>query len=197
MKEASKFVLLPLLTIAVPAFSASVDLTVFDDLLENDFNFCPGITPITYEFDVVHNGTTAMQVPNVEPNGLDFCHNVNFSINDYAGISFWINGGASGGETIQLLISSSDGEDYAYADVASLYGGPLPPNQWVYVESLFSDPLFVTQLGGGSQTVEFSHLIFTDESTSTGYFYFDDVVLKAADIFKNGFECSDPTSPSC
>lgn len=197
MKESGKFVLLALLAIAAPAFPATADLTVFDDSIENNFSFCLNVAgEITYDYETVHSGTVALVVPNKEFYGLDFCNAVSFSMTDYDGVSFWINGGASGGESMRVVVESSSTQDALYADIASLNGGPLPPNQWVHVEALFSDPLFIKVAGDGS-TGKFNELIFVVESGGSGTFYFDDFTLKANDIFKNGFESCNPLLPTC
>jgi hypothetical protein len=195
VNDARTFALLALLTIAAPAFSAAADLTVFDDAIESNFSFCANVNgEITYDTNIVYSGIASLKVLDKEFYGLDFCSPVSFSATDYNGVSFWINGGASGGESIRLVVSSGDYS--AYADVASLYGAPLPPNQWLHIQALFSDPLFINVAGNGS-TGNYDDLTFVVESSGAGYFYFDDFVLKATDIFKSGFDSCDPSQPTC
>jgi hypothetical protein len=199
MKPFIPLMCLTLLAATRAAFPYSDNLIVFDDAAENGFTTCLTQPPVEPEITVVHSGSVAMQVPNTAADNLYFCGPVYSLISDYDGISFWINGGTSGGETIYLLISDDTDfqNDPLLVELATLYGGPLPSNQWVHIQGVFSEPPFSRAYDNPFAPPTFNRLTFEIESSGAGLYYIDDVVLTAADIFKNGFgqSCTDPSLP--
>ena len=181
-----------LATVAPSAQAATENLNVFDEALHagSDCSLTggqPGFPVRIGYVSVVHTGTYSIAVQDYQGVGFGWCPSVPYSItSDYDGISFWVNGGANGGENVDLILGSpSDVNPVAFASLSELYGSPIPNNTWVHIQASFSRPPFVHPSG----TDLFSSVYFSVYSdTSSAFLILDDISLTGADIFKSGFE---------
>eukprot|EP01121_Diplochlamys_sp_Union-15-3_P018593 TRINITY_DN679_c0_g1_i1.p1 TRINITY_DN679_c0_g1~~TRINITY_DN679_c0_g1_i1.p1 ORF type:complete len:692 (+),score=152.56 TRINITY_DN679_c0_g1_i1:68-2143(+) len=96
-----------------------------------------------------------------------------FPIEDLDILSFWINGGKEGGESINIRIISGVTPVGAAVPIDKILGGPIPKEQWVQVKVPFSD------FGVQDKSTSISGVWF--ESTSGSYdgtVYFDEILVE-------------------
>lgn len=180
------------LTVASSPPGVTGNLVVFDEALQNghDCSFTGGQPgyPVRIGYtSVVHSGTYSIGVQDYLGVGFGWCASATHSIaTDYPGISFWVNGGANGGENVFVTLeSAAAASSVAAATLTELYGGPLPTNSWVHIQHLFSSPPFVRPSG----TPDFDSVYFSVfNDTSTNFFVLDDISLLGVAIFHNSFD---------
>jgi hypothetical protein len=157
--------LLCLLSSGLP-LRAAADQTIFDDALENGWqdwswaavDFNPGAT--------VHAGTKAIAVTAGAWEGLYLAHDPMDS-GGFTNLAFWIHGGASGGQKLQVQAVLGTSAQAAWLIPA------LPANSWQRI----SIPL--TTLSAAN-ALDFAGFWIQDRSDGTqATFYVDDVVLLA------------------
>lgn len=176
--------------VGIPAWAA--DLVVYDDASRNGFNpDCSfNAAPDFSETTVVHGGSVAISYAAAGYGALSWCAPGSLATSDYSGITFWVNGGASGGQNLRLVFGLSSNV-VASALLADLLGHPIAANTWVQVTaSLDSAPM---QYSGSFDQISIQDYSGNAVGNPQPTVYFDDVSLigrvSAADeIFKNGFE---------
>ena len=170
---------------------ATGDLIVFDDTDENEFNsaaaICTGAA-LFGETSVVHSGSAAVAIQRTDNNGAGWQAPTIYSAeSDYDGVTFWFNAGNQSTTLTSLAIY--DGSSTAhFAHLEDDYGGPLPANTWIQFQIDFASSLFATAGSTSPTTIQTVCVINHSSSGSPPYIYLDDVALRGADIFKNGFE---------
>lgn len=184
------FCVIALVLARIPALAA--DLVVYDDASQNGFNpNCSfNAAPDFAETSVVHGGNFAISYDAAQYGAVSWCAPNSLSTSNYSGITFWVNGGVSGGQDLQLVFGFM-GVPVAQTSLANLLGQAIAANTWVQATASFdSAPM---QYSGS-----FNQISIQDESGNAAgnpqpTVYFDDVSLigrvSAEDeIFKNGFE---------
>lgn len=178
-----------LLATCAPVFAT--DLVVYDDASQNGFNQDCSFNDAGGDFDFastnpVHAGTDSIRYTPENYNAVSWCTPSTLDTTTYRALSFWINGGASGGQDLHAAIALA-GHQVAIATVASLYGQALPANTWVHITASFDAA--PTQYAGSFDQLWIS----SNTNTVQPNVYIDDVGLLGRvsvddKIFANGFE---------
>src|SRR5258708_2121659 len=110
--NSSKFILA--FALAAPAVSLAQNLTVYDDSLENGWS--DGSYNITLNYvnpSPVHSGSDSISATiNAAYGGIQLNHS-KMTNSAYDSISFWLNGGTSGGQRLQMYANLSTGTQSA------------------------------------------------------------------------------------
>lgn len=176
--------------VGIPASAA--DLVVYDDASRNGFNpACSfNAVPDFAETTVVHSGSAAISFDAAQFGAVSWCAPSSLAATDYSGITFWVNGGPSGGQNLQLVFGLSS-TIVAQASLADLLGHAIAANTWAQVTASFdSAPM---QFSGSFNQISIQDYSGNDPANPQPTVYFDDVSLigrvsVADEIFKNGFE---------
>ena len=168
---------LPLLAILVlAALPAAADTNVYDDQLRNGFQDWTG-NWTTYSLSqtaVVHSGTKAISfVPGSDYSGVFFHSPTSLAPASYAKLAFWVNGGATGGQKLQVALLVSGNSTGTEVQLGTYFGGGgVPANTWSLVEvtmATFGPP-------GSFDGVWIRSALGSTQPTV----YVDDIVLVAA-----------------
>lgn len=156
-----------LFCIFLPQLALRADQIAYDDALENGWQNWGWATLNYSNTSPVHSGSYSISVTMGGWAGIQLYH-PNMDSTPYSSISFWLNGGTSGGQHLQvygLLNGGGQSAHYALGTVAT--------NTW----QQFTVPL--SALGVANQT-NFSGFVIQD-STGAGEptFYLDDISLVA------------------
>ena len=176
------------------ALAASA-VVVYDDTSKNGFdpNCSFFVTPNFASTSPVHSGSASISFAPSQFGAVSWCTPVTESTSAYSGLSFWVNGGAGGGQDLEVAFLAL-GSVQAEAPIAALLGHSIAANSWAQVTaSLDAPPL---QYAGN-----FDQLVIQDNSGNPAgspqpTVYFDDVILlgrQADGIFTNSFEA--PAGP--
>ena len=137
---------------------------------------------------MVHGGTTAIALSKLDNNGIGWATPSTYSASsDYDSVGFWVNAGDTPTTLTSLAIDNLS-FDRHFLHLEDLYGGPLPANTWIHLQVPFSSPFFVTASSTPPESVTAVCIINHSSGTQTTFLYVDDVTLRGADIFRNGFE---------
>ena len=156
------------------------DQIIYDDALENGWQNW-GWAGLNYaNTSPVHSGSDSISVSITNAwQGIQIWHSDQDST-PYASINFWLNGGASGGQHLQVygLLDANGSENYSGGPRFTL--PPLPANSW----QLYSVPL--SQLGAAGQP-NFTGFVIQDSiGEAQPTFYMDDISLVTATNTANG-----------
>ncbi len=164
---------LPCLTILVflPQLALHADQIVYDDALENGWVDWGWATLSYTNTSPVHTGSDSISVTMNAWQGIQLYH-PNMDSTPYASISFWLNGGASGGQHLQVYgLLSGNGQSATYPL------GSVAANTW----QEFDVPL--SALGVENQAT-FSGFVI-QATAGTSEFYLDDIALVAGNTNTN------------
>jgi hypothetical protein len=194
----TRFAVAATLVIAAQPVAAS-DLVIYDDASENGFNpACSfNATPDFAETTTTHDGSSdAISFDAASFGAISWCTPTSLSTTDYSGITFWVNGGASGGQDLELVVGLT-GTPVASASLDALLGGPIPAGTWTQITASFDSGLM--QYGGNFDQISIQDNSGNDPAHPQPTVYFDDVSLigrvSATDeIFKSGFEAVTTTA---
>ncbi|MGA9334425.1 MAG: cellulase family glycosylhydrolase [Rudaea sp.] len=179
------------LALACCAHAIASDLVVYDDASKNGFDQNCSFNDAGGDFNFantnpVHSGTDSIRLTPENYNAVSWCTPVTLATTTYSGISFWVNGGASGGEDLDVAVALT-GTRVAHASLATLYGQALPANTWVHITASFDAA--PTQYSGsfdqfwvGSNTDGVQPDVYVDDVSLIGRVSVNDK------IFANGFE---------
>src|SRR6266487_4936079 len=164
-------------TIAAVIFSAAIgmnaqsDLPVYIDGLVSGFQDW-GWAPHNYaNTSPVHSGKNSVSVSIASAwQGLQIVHSA-FDSTPYVSVSFWINGGASGGQQLQISgLAQISGTQNVWQTAFSL--GTLPASSW----QQFTIPLSALGLANKSNA---TGIVIQDRIGATQpTFYLDDIQLE-------------------
>lgn len=155
-------------------FAARADQVIYDDSLENGWQNW-GWAGINYaNTSPVHTGSDSVSVAITSPwQGIQIWH-ADQDSTAYSSINFWLNGGASGGQRLQVYGLLDVGGTNNFAPSPRYQLPPLPANGW----QRYSVPL--SQLGVSDQA-NFTGFVIQDElGAAQPTFYVDDISLVAA-----------------
>lgn len=175
------------------AYCATGSLVIFDDADQNGFNHneaaCGSSNFYNFsETTVVHSGSAAVAISKLDNNGAGWPTPTTYSASsDYDAVDFWINAGDTQTSLTSLAISDASFTPH-FLHLEDVYNAPLPVNTWVHFQIPFSSPFFAVASSTPPETVTVVCLISHDTDGQTKFLYLDDVSLRGADIFKNGFE---------
>ena len=149
----------------LPQLALLADQIVYDDALENGWLNWGWATLNYASTSPVHSGSDSISVSMTAWQGIQLYH-PNMDSTPYASISFWLNGGSSGGQHLQvygLLNGGGQSATYALGSVAA--------NTW----QQFTVPL--SALGVANQATFSGFVIQDSAGTTEPTFYLDDIVL--------------------
>jgi len=181
--------------------AAAADLVVYDNASENGFNQACSFnaSPDFAETAVVHSAPAAISFAPASFGAVSWCTPASLSTTSYSAITFWVNGGASGGQDLELVLGlNGQPMPVASASLATLLGQPIPANAWVEVNASFdSGPMAYS---GNFDQISIQDNSGNDPAAPQPTVYFDDVSLTGRvsvndQIFKNGFETVTGTAP--
>ncbi len=166
--SSSKFILA--FTLAVPAVALAQNLTVYDDTLENGWS--DGSYNITLNYfntSPVHSGSYSISATITAAYGGIQLNHSPMTNSAYASISFWLNGGTSGGQRLQMYANLSTGTQSARYALNSPLAGT-----WQQYTVPFS------ALGAANVTNLTSFAIQDAAGSSEPTFYLDDIQFVSA-----------------
>ena len=140
---------------------------VYDDALQNGWvDYSYNCTRDFANLSPVHSGIASMSVQITSAYGGAQFHHDSFTNAAFGNISFWINGGASGGQHLQMY-----GVSGGTNQTPRFLLNPLPANTWVkYVVPLSAL--------GEANTTNFDAFVIQDrDGTAQPVFYLDDIQL--------------------
>ena len=156
-----------------PRPARAQDLPIYTDSLQSGFLNWSWATVNLANTSPVQAGSDSIAVTYGANQGL-YLHGNNINTSYYTALSFWVNGGPTGGQQFIIHGTNAGGASLPFVPVANyLPGGVLPANQWVHVTVPLGD-LQVANL------TDFAGFWFQD---STGgnqpVFYVDTISLVA------------------
>ena len=168
--------------------ATAADIVVYDDASHAGYDQDCSFNGVAADFDFanadpVHSGSASIRFTPEAFDAVSWCTPLTSTV-DVAGISFWVNGGASGGQDLELAFALLGGAQ-AQASLATLYGAPLPADTWVQINASF-DAAPMQYAGNFDQ-----FWILSNTGTVQPDVYIDDVSLLGRTpnaIFANGFE---------
>ncbi|HTR41601.1 MAG TPA: hypothetical protein VMH87_08305, partial [Pseudomonadales bacterium] len=156
------------LTGANQTAKAQANLPIYTDHLVNGFQNWSWATVNMANTSPVHSGSRSISVtcgPNYQALYLE---HATFNVTPYASVDFWINGGSTGGQRLQVggLLNGTNQIDYPLGD--------LPANSWQH----FTIPL--SSLGVANATNFSGFWVQSAVAEAQPVFYLDDIQLLAA-----------------
>jgi hypothetical protein len=156
---------------AVQSVMAQANLPVYSENLVNDFqdwSFACTRSFTNTNSIYVHSGTNSISVTITSSGGTLYLHSPDFNTSPYTNLSFWINGGPTGGQQLQVRGVTGGNSGTAF----SL--GALPANTW----QQFTIPLSTLGVAGKSN---FDGIwIQSSAGSSQPVYYVDDMQIGAA-----------------
>jgi hypothetical protein len=193
--------LVALFLLATTASASAANLVIYDEHSENGFDQNCTFGGVAGDFDFantapVHVGTYSIRFTPDNYNAISWCTPATYtSPTKFDGIDFWVNGGAAGGQDVDVFLTLA-GAPVASASLTQLNGNvPIPAGTWTHIQALFT-------VGPLAYNGNFDQISFLGNSAGTQPdIYFDDVSLLIPasalpdEIFKNDFEASAATAP--
>jgi alpha-L-arabinofuranosidase len=152
------------LVFRISAF-AQTDMTVYDDSLENNWQNWSWATVDFASTALVHSGTNSIAVTAGPWTALSLQHDP-FDSTGYGNVTFWINGGPTGGQILNVVGTLSHN-----GQPTGVVIGPLVANTWQQI----TIPLASLGVADNTSFTGFWVQEWTGNSQPT--FYVDDVVL--------------------
>lgn len=174
------------------ASTSAANLIVYDDQSENGFNDGCSFGGVGSDFNVantvpVHSGTHSIRFTPDNFNAVSWCAPATYSAaTDFTGIDFWVNGGTTGGQNVDVVLSLG-ASIVKFASLTSLNGGnAIAPGTWTHIQATFT-------AGVLAYSGQFDKISLQDESgVVQANMYFDDVSLVSGatqnSIFTDGFD---------
>ncbi|ACB76398.1 alpha-L-arabinofuranosidase [Opitutus terrae] len=166
---------LPLLTLALLTLTflfrasahAQSDIPVYDDALGSGWQNWSWATVNLSSTTLVHGGSTAIAVDASPWSALSLRHDP-LDTTGYGKLTFWINGGPTGGQTLRVSATLND------AGQPAVVIGPLAVNTWQLIE------IPLVSLGADDRTDFTGFWIQEGTGNTAPTFYVDDIVLKGS-----------------
>lgn len=166
--------------------SAAANLVVYDEQSENGFNDGCSFSGVAGEFDfanttVVHSAPHSIRFTPDNFNAVSWCAPATYSaVTDYTGIDFWVNGGTTGGQNVDLVLGLGGNAAVAFTSLTSLNAKtPIPAGTWTHIQASFASAL--------AYNGQFDRISLQDESGALqADMYFDDVTLVGASSTPSG-----------
>jgi len=164
------------LALIVTQYAGAANFIIYDDQTENGFDQGCSFPSPSADFDfvnttVVHSGTHSIRFTPDHNNAVSWCTPATYSAaTDYNGIDFWVNGGTTGAQNVNLVLGLA-GNPVAQSSLTALQGIPLAANLWVHFQVSFT-------AGALTYNGSFDQISLQDESGAVqASMYFDDVAL--------------------
>lgn len=146
---------------------AQANLPIYTDSLVNGFQNWSWATVNFQNFSPIHSGSYSIAVNDAGNQGLVFMR-PQFNDSAYTSLSFWVNGGSTGGQSLQVWGELDDANAISYPVTS------LPANTWEQI----TIPLSALGVAGKTNLTGFSFQGTAGKSQPA--FYVDDVQLTAA-----------------
>ncbi len=152
--------------------AAASGLSIFSDELDNGFTNGGWGTYSISQTAVVRSGKVAASLTPGTWDGVQFGAStpIKLTASNYTGFTFWVNGGASGGQKLWAGVTVTDNSSTYRLPVTNYTSGAIPANTWVQVTVPFAD-LKVSQF-----TLKTLYVMDAQGSTQP-IVYFDDFAL--------------------
>jgi sugar lactone lactonase YvrE len=179
------------LSLAMASASAA-NLVVYDDQSKNGFNDGCSFGGVAGDFNVantvpVHSGTHSIRFTPDNFNAVSWCAPATYSAaTDFTGIDFWVSGGTTGGQNVDVVLSLGASK-VKFASLTALNGGnAIAQAAWTHIQATFT-------AGVLAYSGQFDKISLQDESgVVQANMYFDDVSLVSGatqnSIFTDGFD---------
>ena len=185
------FLLVGLCLLSAMPSTSTANVIVYDDQSRNGFNDGCSFGGVPSDFDVantvpVHSGIHSIRFTPDNFNAVSWCSVTYSAATDFTGIDFWVNGGTSGGQNVDVVLSLG-ANIVAIATLTALNGGsPIPAATWIHIQALFTSGVL-------AYNGQFDRISLQDESGGAqANMYFDDVSLVSGatqnSIFTDSFE---------
>ena len=149
-------------------FTARADQTIYTDSLQNGWQNWSWATVNFANASPVHGGSDSISVTTSNFTAL-YLHVSPMDDSGYTNLTFWINGGAGGGQTVQVRATlGTDSDGSAQTPVALT---PLPTNSWLQVS------VSLAALGVAGAPDFNGFWIQSTQSNSEPVFFVDDISL--------------------
>jgi glycosyl hydrolase family 44/Big-like domain-containing protein len=156
----------------VMTVAAQSGQAIYTDSLQNGWQNWGWATLNYANTSPVHSGSDSISVTATAWEGLQLYH-PDQSSTPYASISFWLNGGPSGGQHLQVYGLVDANGSANSAESQRYYLNPLPTNSW----QLFTVPLSAL---GVANVANFTGFVIQDSTGSAQpTFYVDDITLNS------------------
>lgn len=155
------------LALAAPAVVAQVDQAVYTDSLQNGWENWSWATVSLANRSPVHSGSTSISVTPGAWEAL-YLHHAAFDTSAYVNLTFWVNGGSTGGQTATVAALLND------AAQTSVTIGPFPANTWQQIV------IPLSSLGVASKSNCTGFWLQENTGAAQPTYYVDDVALTAA-----------------
>ena len=163
-----------LLFLTAALIAAKADQVVYDDALENGWQNWGWATLDYANASPVHSGSDSISVTFSSAwQGMQVWH-ADMDSTPYAAISFWLNGGPSGGQQLQVYGFLDAGGSPSQWQSSSYQIGPLPANAWQQVI------IPLTALGVADEPNFTGFVIQDSTGAAQPTFYVDDISLIAS-----------------
>jgi hypothetical protein len=162
-----KLKILFVLTFLALQLTGHADQVIYDDALENSWqNWSWGTTAnFGYTGTYVHSGTTSISATTGAWGALSLWHSA-FNSSGYTVLTFWINGGASGGQQLQIFAELNGNSILPAINIP-----PLAANTWQQIN------VSLSALGVANQPNFSRFSIFDCSGAAEPTFYVDDISL--------------------
>jgi hypothetical protein len=172
MKFVRSILVVSCLLVAMPG-RGQTDQPIYGDSLQNSWqDWSWSCTNNFNNTSVVHSGAKAISVTLTAGYAAFSLHHADMDSSPYASLSFWINGGATGGQRVQLAGLLGDANGGTVAGTTNL--APLAANTWRQVT------VSLSALGVANQPT-FTRFWLQDQTGSAQpVFYLDDIILIAS-----------------
>jgi hypothetical protein len=150
----------------VGSVCAQTDQLIYGDTLETGWQDWSWATDNLAGTSTVHSGTDSISVTTTNYEALYLSHD-DFSTTGYSNLTFWINGGSTGGQPLQVQVLL-DGVAQPAVALA-----PLPSNTWQQMV------LSLASLGATNKPNADGFWIQSRSSANQPTFYVDDIALTA------------------
>ena len=152
---------------STPPPPGTTDRIIYDDQLENgwqDWSWSPDNLANT---SPTHSGTDSISYPAVPGTALFLAQQPPIATSPFVGLSFWVNGGATGLSAFQ--VQAVAGTDYKGLKTPVSIGA-VAPNTWQHITTTL-DQLGVANIS------DLGGFYFLNGDNTTPTFYIDDIVL--------------------
>jgi hypothetical protein len=120
-------------TVDSNADALSASNVIYDDTLQNGWRDLSSSAHVLAQGAVVHSGTAAYQATPTAWSQVLFYNGTPVSLSGFASLEFWINGGAQGGQQVDVILSNDSAVLATKALTSLVPGGVVPANAWVKV----------------------------------------------------------------
>jgi len=151
--------------LGLTGMAGAADQIIYDNALENGWNDWSWATVNLANTTPTHSGSDSISVSAAQWDAV-YLEHADFDTTPYTNLTFWINGGPTGGQTLQVAAL------LATVPQPVVTIGPLAPNTWQQIT------ITLAALGAANQTT-MDGIYITEAGAGQPTFYLDDITLTA------------------